>query len=178
MLDSQLFQRWDSFPEGKNPQINVFILWFYQLFPSFSCAEEKGKENSSATEASPLGERCSSEDASIHKGQREPRHYKHTHKWGWGRTGSRKKKTTNKKSSFFTTHYYGTKRILMHFQQGIESPQYLLCVSWQFKNANAPRPRGARTNLLPRDTKLISRVYKAVFGNVRNSQRPHVRGLT
>lgn len=122
MLDSQLFQRWDSFPEGKNTQINVFILWFYQLFPSFSCAEEKGKENSSATEASPLGERCSSEDASIHKGQREPRRYKHTHKWGWGRTGSRKKKPNNKKSSFFTTHYYGTKRILMHFQQGIESP--------------------------------------------------------
>lgn len=54
----------------------------------------------------------------------------------------------------------------MYFQQGIKYPQYLLCVSWQFKNAKAPRPRGARTNLLPRDTKLISRVYKAVFGNV------------
>lgn len=88
------------------------------------------------------------------------------------------KKPNNKKSSFFTTHYYGTKRILMYFQQGIKSPQYPLCVSWQFKNANAPRPRGARTNLLPRDTKLISRVCKAVFGNVRSSQRPHVRGLT
>lgn len=92
-----------------------------------------------------------------------------------GRIGSRK---TTKKSSFFKTHYYSTKRILMYFQQGIGSPQYPLCVSWQFANANAPRPRGARTNLLPRDTKLISRVYKAVFGNVRNSQRPHVRGLT
>lgn len=71
--------------------------------------------------------------------------------------GEKKKQPNNKKSSFFKTHYYGTKCILMYFQQGIESPQYPLCVSWQFKNANAPRPRGARTNLLPRDTKLISR---------------------
>lgn len=82
---------------------------------------------------------------------------------GKGEDWLRKK---NKKSSFFKTHYYHTKRILMYFQQGIKYPQYLLCVSWQFKNAKAPRPRGARTNLLPRDTKLISRVYKAVFGNV------------
>lgn len=70
----------------------------------------------------------------------------------------KKPQPNNKKSSFFKTHYYGTKRILMHFRRGIESPQYALCVSWQFKNASAPRPRGARTNLLPRDTKLISRV--------------------
>lgn len=78
----------------------------------------------------------------------------------------KKKKNHQTKKAHFSKHYYRTKRVLMYFQQGIKYPQNLLCVSWQFKNANAPRPRGARTNLLPRDTKLIPRVYKAVFGNV------------
>lgn len=96
---------------------------------------------------------------------------------GGGLVPEKKKKTT-KKSSFFKTRYYGPKHILRYFQQGTESPQYPLCASWQLKNARAPRPRGARTNLLPRDTKLISLVSKAVFGNVGNSHRPHVRGLT
>lgn len=46
-----------------------------------------------------------------------------------------------KKSSFFKTCYYCTEHILMYFHQGIKQPQYVLCVSRQFKNAQAPRPR-------------------------------------
>lgn len=53
MLDCQLFLRWDSFPEEKK-KIKCFHLVVLAVF-SF-CTEGKGKENSSAMEASPLGE--------------------------------------------------------------------------------------------------------------------------
>lgn len=52
MLDSQLFLRWDSFPDEKKKK--CFHLVVLAIF-SF-CTEGKGKENSSAMEASPLGE--------------------------------------------------------------------------------------------------------------------------
>lgn len=129
-------------------------------------------------EASPLAEQQASRTRPSAKGSGSGHAANKARSGHWGGRPQQQQNHTHTKGRSSKRHDIAPKCVSKHFQKGTEQPAYLLCVSWQFKNASSPCPRGARTNLLPRDTKLISRMSEAVAGNTQNSKRTRGRGLT